>query len=155
MAGKLSHVDSQGKARMVDVSGKPQELRIARASGAVEMAPETAKRIRENQIAKGDVLTVARIAGITAAKRTAHLIPLCHTFSLDQVEVECAVEDNRVEIWATARCIGRTGVEMEALTAVSVAGLTVYDMCKAIDKGMVITGVRLDSKEKRPVPGEA
>lgn len=153
MAGELSHVDAAGKARMVDVSGKPSQLRIASASGAVHLAPETVDLIRENQIAKGDVLTVARIAGISAAKRTAELIPLCHTFSLDQVEVDCALVTGRVDITATARCIGRTGVEMEALTAVSVAALTVYDMCKAVDKSMVISDVKLDSKEKLPVPG--
>jgi len=152
MADGLSHVDEQGKARMVDVSGKPSQLRIARASGAIIVAPDTIALIRDNQIAKGDVLTVARIAGISAAKRTAELIPLCHTFSLDQVEVECTLGKDRVVITGTARCIGRTGVEMEALTAVSVAALTVYDMCKAVDKSMNITDIRLDHKEKLPVP---
>lgn len=152
MSDKFSHTDESGTARMVDVSGKPSQLRIATASGLVRLQKNTLRLIKENQIAKGDVLTVARIAGISAAKRTADLIPLCHTFSLDQVEVDCVIEDDRISIQATARCIGRTGVEMEALTAVSVAALTIYDMCKAVDKQMTISDVRLDHKEKRPVP---
>ncbi len=155
MAEVLSHVDAQGRALMVDVSGKPNVLRIARASGCVLLADATVELIKQNQIKKGDVLAVARIAGISAAKRTPELIPLCHTFSLDHVTVDCVLEADRVSITATATCIGRTGVEMEALTAVSVAGLTVYDMCKAVDKKMVIGEIRLESKEKHPVAGES
>lgn len=150
---KFSHVDESGKARMVDVSAKPQVLRTARAAGRIEIAPETIARIRENSIAKGDVLAVARIAGIMAAKRTGDLIPLCHPLGLDNVSVEIELHDSSVEIEATARLIARTGVEMEALTAVSVAALTIYDMCKAIDKGMVIADVRLVEKRKEPVDG--
>ena len=153
MAGELSHVDESGKARMVDVSKKPSELRTAKARGSIYLAPETKRLISANQIEKGDVLTVARIAGITAAKRTADLIPLCHTFGLDHVDVGCTLVSDGVEIEAVARCVGRTGVEMEALTAVSVAALTVYDMCKAVDKGMRIGGIELVEKTKEAVPG--
>ncbi len=153
MAGELSHVDVDGKASMVDVSAKPPQKRIARAAGRIDIARETVRLIRDNQIAKGDVLTVARIAGIGAAKRTAELIPLCHTFSLDHVEVQCTLDERGVAIEASATCVGRTGVEMEALTAASVAALTIYDMCKAVDKAMVIGEIRLLSKEKYPVKG--
>jgi cyclic pyranopterin phosphate synthase len=154
MSHELSHVDQDGNARMVDVSGKPPVLRIARARGRIVLAAETARLIRENQIAKGDVLTVSRVAGISAAKRTPELIPLCHTFGLDHADVSCRLEETSVEIEATARCVGRTGVEMEALTAVSVAALTVYDMCKAVDKAMRIEDIALVEKQKLPVPGE-
>ncbi len=147
----LSHVDDQGKARMVDVGHKPPQQRRAVATGRIEMAPATAQRIRENDIAKGDVLTVAQIAGIQAAKRTAELIPLCHSLPLDCVSVELDVGEACVAARAEAQCVGRTGVEMEALMAVSVALLTVYDMCKAVDKAMRIEGVELVEKTKSDV----
>jgi cyclic pyranopterin phosphate synthase len=137
---------------MVDVSGKPPVLRTARAAGSIQMAPDTVRAIREKSVAKGDVLAVARVAGIMAAKRTGELIPLCHPLGLDNVSVELTVREDRVDIQAEARLVGRTGVEMEALTAVSVAALTLYDMCKAVDSGMVISEVRLLEKRKE-TPG--
>ena len=141
----LSHTDTEGRARMVDVSGKDETDRVAVAGARVVMRPETLSRIRAGEIAKGDVLATARIAGIMAAKRTAELIPLCHPLALSSVAVElaCVAERSAVEITATCRLRGRTGVEMEALTAASVAALTIYDMCKAIDRGMVVTDLRL------------
>jgi cyclic pyranopterin phosphate synthase len=144
----LSHVDEEGKARQVDVSGKPQVLRRAVACGRVRMARETVRLIRENQVRKGDVLTVAQIAGIAAAKRTAELVPLCHNIPIDQVEVRCTLSEDGVEIRSEAVCTWKTGIEMEALTAAAVAALTIYDMCKAVDKGMVIEGIRLFEKTK-------
>ena len=147
----LSHVDKDGKARMVDVGHKPPQRRRAVAIGTISMTPATADRIRENEIAKGDVLTVAQIAGIQAAKRTAELIPLCHSLPLDCVSVDLTVEAAAVTVRAEAQCVGRTGVEMEALTAVSVALLTVYDMCKAVDKAMRIGPVELLEKTKSDV----
>ncbi|TVR03326.1 MAG: cyclic pyranopterin monophosphate synthase MoaC [Spirochaetaceae bacterium] len=148
MSAALSHVDDSGKARMVDVSAKPKVRRTARASGRVSLAPATVALIRENSIAKGDVLATARIAGITAAKRTAELIPLCHNISIDAVSVDLELQAEGVAVSATAVCTDKTGIEMEALTAVSVAALTVYDMCKAVDKSMVISDIRLDEKSK-------
>ncbi len=148
---ELSHVDEHGKARMVDVGHKPPQRRRAVASGTISIASATAQRIRENEIAKGDVLTVAQIAGIGAAKRTAELIPLCHSLPLDCVSVDLDVVDGGVVARAEAQCVGRTGVEMEALTAVSVALLTVYDMCKAVDKGMSIGPIALEEKTKNDV----
>ncbi len=143
----LTHFDAQGNAAMVDVSAKPETSRTAIARGRVVMAPETLARIRAGQMGKGDVLGVARIAGIMAAKRTSDLIPLCHPLMLSKVSVALTpVEPDTVEIEALARVTGQTGVEMEALTAVSVAALTVYDMCKAIDRGMQIEAVRLVHK---------
>jgi indole-3-glycerol phosphate synthase len=141
----LSHVDSEGRARMVDVSAKDETDRIAVAGARVIMKPETLARVQAGEIAKGDVLAVARIAGIMAAKKTSDLIPLCHPLSLTAVEVElvCAPATSSVEIIASCRLTGRTGVEMEALTAASVAALTIYDMCKAIDRGMTVTDLRL------------
>jgi indole-3-glycerol phosphate synthase len=141
----LSHTDLDGRARMVDVSEKAETDRVAAAGARVVMRPETLSRIQAGDIAKGDVLATARIAGIMAAKRTAELIPLCHPLALSSVAVEltCAPECSAVEITATCRLKGRTGVEMEALTAASVAALTIYDMCKAIDRGMVVTDLRL------------
>jgi cyclic pyranopterin phosphate synthase len=141
----LSHVDAQGRARMVDVSAKAETERIAVAAARVVMKPQTLARVQAGEIAKGDVLTVARIAGIMAAKKTPELIPLCHPLALNSVEVEltCAPATSSIEITATCRLNGRTGVEMEALTAASVAALTVYDMCKAIDRGMTVTDLRL------------
>ncbi len=142
----LTHLDSQGRARMVDVGGKAETQRVAIAIGTIRMNAATLAALRDGKTPKGDVLAVARIAGIMAAKRTAELIPLCHPLALDAVSVEFAFVENGVEARATASLTGRTGVEMEALTAVSVALLTVYDMAKAIDKAMVIDGVRLIEK---------
>ena len=145
---KLTHTDEQGKANMVDVSAKPQQLRIAKASGSIILQPETIQLIRDNQMKKGDVLTVAEIAGIQAAKRTGELIPLCHPLGLTSISLRAAINDAGVLVSSEVRCVGSTGVEMEALTAVSVALLTVYDMCKAVDKKMVIQGVTLLEKTK-------
>ena len=145
----LSHVQADGTIRMVDVGAKPRTRRRAVARGSVLMAPETARRLGD--LPKGDALTTAKLAGIMAAKRTSDLIPLCHPLPLTVVEVELAVVETGVEITAVAETTARTGVEMEALTAVSVAALTVYDMAKAIDKGMTITGVTLVEKTKEPV----
>jgi cyclic pyranopterin phosphate synthase len=145
---ELSHLDAQGRARMVDVADKPLTRRECVARGAIRMEPETLARIAEGRIAKGDVLATARIAGIQAAKRTHEWIPLCHSLSLDGVDVELVPEPEnaRVRIEATARAHARTGVEMEALVAVAAAGLVVYDMCKAIDRSMVVDAVHLVSK---------
>ena len=132
---------------MVDVGAKPPQLRIARAAGRIDLAPETVKLIETNEIKKGDVLTVAQIAGIQAAKRTSELIPLCHPLAIDSVTVDLSLSDGGVDIEATVAISGRTGVEMEALTAASVAALTVYDMTKAVDKGMVIERILLVEKE--------
>ncbi|MBV9199281.1 MAG: cyclic pyranopterin monophosphate synthase MoaC, partial [Alphaproteobacteria bacterium] len=141
----FTHLDAEGRARMVDVSDKHETDRVAVAGARVMMRPETLERIRSGDVAKGDVLAVARLAGIMAAKRTAELIPLCHPLALTSVKVdlECVPERSAVEITATCRLRGRTGVEMEALTAASIAALTVYDMCKAVDRGMVVTDLRL------------
>lgn len=146
--GGLTHVDPSGNVRMVDVSAKDVTVREAVASGAVHMAPATLALIRDNALAKGDVLGTARLAGIMAAKRTAELIPLCHPLPLDAVEVACDLDDTLpgVRVSARVRTSGRTGVEMEALTAVSVAMLTLYDMAKAVDRGMVLADIRLDEK---------
>ncbi len=149
MSARLTHFDEEGRAAMVDVSAKAETERVAVAGGRVVMAPETLALIRAGEIGKGDVLGVARLAGIMAAKRTADLIPLCHPLSLTSVAVDLAADESAsaVEITATCRLKGRTGVEMEALTAVSVAALTVYDMCKAVDRGMRVEAVRLLRKE--------
>ncbi len=145
---QLTHLDAQGRARMVDVGHKPDTERVAVAKGEVHMRPETLALIRQGALKKGDVLTVAEIAGVMAAKRTSDLIPLCHPLPLTQVKVEITLRDDLpgVEITATARTIGKTGVEMEALTAVSVAALTVYDMAKAVEKTMRLTNIRLVRK---------
>ena len=145
---RLSHVDDQGRARMVDVSGKPRVRRTARASGRIDLAPETVALVRANRLEKGDVLAAARIAGIMAAKRTSELIPLCHNIEIEHVDVDLRVEDDGIAIEATAVCTDKTGIEMEALVAVSAAALTVYDMCKAVDRSMVIRDVRLMDKTK-------
>jgi cyclic pyranopterin monophosphate synthase len=144
----LSHVDETGRARMVDVGGKPETKRTAVAEGQVRMSREAFDQVAANAVAKGDVLAVAEVAGVMAAKRTGQLIPLCHPLGLDvvTVEVRLAPEIPGVRVAATAKVTGRTGVEMEALTAVSVACLTVYDMVKAIDREMTIEGIRLTSK---------
>ena len=148
MTGKLSHVDDSGKVRMVDVGAKPDTERTAVARGEVHMRKETMELIRSGQVKKGDVLTVAQIAGITASKKTADLIPLCHPLPLTQVQVDLALDDSLpgVVITATVKTVGKTGVEMEALTAVSVAALTIYDMAKAVEKTMRIQNIRLVEK---------
>ncbi len=143
---QFSHLDDTGRLRMVDVSAKPATQRRARAKGWVKASAETIARIRENSVAKGNVLEAARLAGIMAAKNTGHLIPLCHPLLLSHVEVECRVIDTGIEIEASAVAEGKTGVEMEALVAVSAAALTIYDMCKAIDRTMEIGGIRLMEK---------
>ncbi len=150
--GGLTHLAADGNARMVDVSRKPDELRVAVASGRITLLPATLALIERNAIAKGNVLATARLAGIQAAKRTAELIPLCHTLLLQHVEVDFETRADGVAIRCEVRTIGRTGAEMEALTAVSVAALTIYDMCKAVDKQMRIGDVNLESKTKLPVP---
>ena len=144
----LSHMDERGRARMVDVTEKDVTRRVAVARGVVAMRAETLDAISEGQIPKGDVLAVARIAGIMAAKKTSDLVPMCHPLDISGVDVEIVPRQSppSVEIEATVRTTGRTGVEMEALTAVSVAGLTIYDMCKAVDRGMTIGEIRLVHK---------
>jgi cyclic pyranopterin phosphate synthase len=148
MTNKLTHLDEQGRARMVDVGSKPDTERIAVARGEIRMKKETLDLIRLGQIKKGDVLTVAQIAGISASKRTSELIPLCHPLPLTKVDVDLALDESLpgVVITATAKTVGKTGVEMEALTAVSVAALTVYDMAKAAEKTMRIQNIRLIEK---------
>ena len=143
---ELTHLDADGHARMVDVGGKAQTARVAVAEGRIRMSDTALAAIRSGDVSKGDVLAAARIAGIMAAKKTADLIPLCHPLALDSVGVDFAFVDNGLRVTATASLTGRTGVEMEAMTAVSVALLTVYDMAKAIDKAMIIDGVRLIEK---------
>lgn len=147
---KLSHLDAAGRARMVDVGDKPMMDRSAIATGAIRMSRDAFQQVAGKAIAKGDCLTVSEVAGTLAAKKTAELIPLCHPLGLDHVEVEASLEESLpgVRVRATVRAVGRTGVEMEALTAVSVALLTVYDMAKAADPSMVIADVRLVEKKK-------
>ena len=143
----LTHFDDSGASRMVDVGGKPVTRRVALATGQVRMAPTTLTTIRDRKISKGDVLEVARLAGIMAAKRTHELIPLCHVLPLDSVAITYTfVDDSTLRLEATVVTHAKTGVEMEALTAVSIAALTVYDMCKAIDRGMVLGPIQLEEK---------
>ena len=147
MPGELSHFDEQGASRMVDVGQKAVTARVARASGRVRMLPETLQRIKDGGFAKGNVLEVARLAGIMAAKRTGEVIPLCHPLPLDGVTIGFSFPDHQtVAIEAEVRVTAKTGVEMEALVAVSVAALTIYDMCKAIDRGISIEQVQLEEK---------
>jgi len=146
---KLTHTDKKGKAVMIDIGDKENQLRIARASGHIILAADTIKLIKDNLMKKGDVLTVAQLAGISAAKQTSYLIPLCHNIVLDNVKVDVVVDSTGVKVKSEVRCIGKTGVEMEALTAVSIALLTVYDMCKAVDKKMIIDNIGLTEKIKR------
>jgi cyclic pyranopterin phosphate synthase len=148
MGKGLSHVDGTGAARMVDVSGKPRVRRTARAAGRVDMAPATVELVRRNALLKGDVLAAARIAGVMGAKRASELIPLCHNIEIEHVSVELVLDELGVAIEAAASCTDKTGIEMEALTAVSIAALTVYDMCKAVDAGMVLREIRLVEKTK-------
>ena len=144
----FSHLSEEGAARMVNVGDKSPQRRIARAEGTVRCAPATIEALRARALPKGDVLTVAQIAGIQAAKQTALLIPMCHPLPLDCVSVDFVIETDGVRISAEAQTVARTGVEMEALTAVCVAALTIYDMCKAVDRGMAISEIRLLSKRK-------
>lgn len=146
---EFSHIDNKtGKANMVDVGDKPESVRIAIAEGFIKLSAETVKMIGDNTIKKGEVLSIAEFAGIMAAKKTPELIPLCHQLNLTKVDVAAQTEKNGVRITATTKCIGQTGVEMEALTAVSIGLLTIYDMCKAVDKNMVIGEVKLVNKSK-------
>ena len=148
---ELTHIDAKGKAKMVDVSAKPVQQRAATARGEIRMAKETLRSIRRDKITKGNVLATARIAGIQAAKRTGDLVPMCHPLPINhcEVEFEFPKAENAIVITATAKVAAQTGVEMEALTAVSLAALTIYDMCKAVDKKMRITNVKLVSKTKQ------
>jgi len=145
---KLTHIDEQGRPRMVDVSGKPDTEREAVAKGVVRMQPATLDRIKKGQMAKGDVLGVAQLAGIMAAKQTPNLIPLCHPILIAEVKVEFKLDEKNsaVEITTTAKSTGKTGVEMEALTATAVAALTIYDMCKAVDRSLRLENIRLVKK---------
>jgi cyclic pyranopterin phosphate synthase len=145
----LTHTDKHGKAVMVDVGDKVIQTRIAKAHGHIRLDAETINLIHDNQLKKGDVLTVAQIAGINAAKGTGTLIPLCHNITLENIRVDLAIDASGVTAESEVRCTGKTGVEMEALTAVSMALLTVYDMCKAVDKNMVIDKIELTEKLKK------
>lgn len=145
---KFSHIDSEGKAHMVDIGNKPDQIRTATAEGKISLASETIELIRQNQMKKGDVLAMAEFAGITAAKKTSELIPLCHPLLITQVKVSAQLTDKGVHVQSFVKCVGQTGIEMEALTAVQVALLTVYDMCKAVDKHMIIGNVKLLEKRK-------
>jgi cyclic pyranopterin monophosphate synthase len=152
MNKRLSHIAADGSAKMVDVSAKSLSARTAIASGKISLRKETIQLIERNEIAKGNVLATARIAGIQAAKKTAELIPLCHTLPLSNVEIDIVTGTDHVEVNCTARTVAQTGVEMEALTGVTLALLTIYDMCKAVDKQMAIGNVRLLKKTKIDVP---
>jgi cyclic pyranopterin phosphate synthase len=145
---RLTHIAADGRARMVDVSAKPLSARTAVAAGTISLRRETTDLVRKNQISKGDVIATAKIAGIQAAKQTAHLIPLCHTLPLSEVKIDIDISDDGAQVRCTARTVAQTGVEMEALTGVAVALLTIYDMCKAVDKEMEISGIRLVEKRK-------
>ncbi|HZL76655.1 MAG TPA: cyclic pyranopterin monophosphate synthase MoaC [Bacteroidales bacterium] len=146
---KLTHTDNHGKAVMVDIGEKIVQARIARASGHITLAPETIRLIEENQLKKGDVLTVAQLAGINAAKQTSSLIPLCHNIAIESVSVRMAIDKTGVKAESEVKCTGKTGVEMEALTSVSIALLTIYDMCKAVDKNMILDYTELIEKIKK------
>jgi cyclic pyranopterin phosphate synthase len=150
---KLSHIDDAGKARMVDISGKPPMHREAVAAGKIILAPATLKLLKKNQLQKGDVLAVARVAAIQGGKKTAELIPLCHPLAIHHLDVQFRIVTDGVEITSRTVSEGRTGIEMEALTAVSVAALTIYDMCKAVDKKMIIGAIGLLEKSKREIQG--
>jgi cyclic pyranopterin monophosphate synthase len=148
MSNPLTHFDASGQAHMVDVGDKAESHRVAKASGRILMKPETLELVKTGSAKKGDVLGIARIAAIQAAKRTADLIPLCHPISLTRVAIEIAIDEahHAIDISATVECNGKTGVEMEALTAVQIGLLTIYDMCKAVDRGMTMTDIRLLEK---------
>lgn len=143
---KLTHLDDEGRLKMVDVGDKERTARVARVRGEICMQPATAALIAQNRVVKGNVLEAARLAGIMAAKRTGDLIPLCHPLNITSVDIECTLKNDRVEVEAQVRIDDRTGVEMEALTAATIALLTIYDMCKGVDRGMVISQVRLVEK---------
>jgi cyclic pyranopterin monophosphate synthase len=145
---KLTHVSKTGKANMVDVSNKPEQLRIAKAIGHITLGPETLELVRENKMTKGDVLTIAEIAGIQGGKKTSELIPLCHPLQITKMDVTAKPDETGIVVESLAKCTGQTGIEMEALTAVSIALLTIYDMCKAVDKFMAIDDIHLVSKTK-------
>ena len=147
----FSHIDEAGRVKMVDTSDKPVVKRTAVATGTVDFSAETAEMIREGLMRKGDPIATARIAGITAAKKTSDLIPLCHPLPIDRVGIEFEIREKGIDIRAEVVATARTGVEMEALTAVAVAALAIYDMCKSVDKGMTIGGIKLESKAKEPV----
>jgi cyclic pyranopterin phosphate synthase len=148
---RLSHISADGRAQMVDVSAKPMSARTAVAAGKISLQRETADLVRKNEVAKGDVIATAKIAGIQAAKNTAHLIPLCHTLPIGEIKIDIVMSNNSAEVTCTARTVAQTGVEMEALTGVAIALLTIYDMCKAVDKEMQISDVRLLKKTKHDV----
>lgn len=148
---KLSHTDREGRARMVDVGDKPDQVREAIAVGHITLAQSTIELIKENDLKKGDVLTLAEVAGVQAAKKTFELIPLCHNILINKVQVNALVDETGVSVEAICFSHGKTGIEMEALTAVSVALLTVYDMCKAVDKGMIIESIQLKKKTKHDI----
>ena len=150
---KLTHVDNAGKALMVDISGKPPMHREAVAAGKIILAPSTLELLKNNRLQKGDVLAVARVAAIQGGKKTAELIPLCHPLAVHQLDVQFHIVADGVEITARAVSEGKTGIEMEALTAVSIAALTIYDMCKAVDKKMIIGAIGLLEKSKREIQG--
>ena len=145
---KFTHIDESGKANMVDVSHKPFQIRTAKAEGHIRLSAETIELIRENKIKKGDVLTIAEIAGIQGGKRCSELIPLCHPLMITKLEVHAELNETGVYITSLSRCTGSTGIEMEALTAVSISLLTIYDMCKAVDKNILIGNIRLIEKRK-------
>jgi cyclic pyranopterin phosphate synthase len=145
---ELTHINREGKANMVDVAHKPDQKRIAKATGFIKLKNETINLVNENQIKKGDVITIAEIAGIQAAKETSRLIPLCHGLLITKIDVQGIVEAEGIRVNSMVKCLGKTGVEMEALTAVNIALLTIYDMCKAVDKSMVLEDIHLVSKEK-------
>jgi cyclic pyranopterin monophosphate synthase len=148
---EFTHLDKNGKAKMVDVSSKPKIRRTAKAFGKIFLQQCTLEKIKDSEIIKGDVLTVAKIAAISAAKRTTDLIPLCHNIAIDSINLDFKLNEDNIEIFSEAVCTDKTGIEMEALTAVSVAALTIYDMCKAVDKKMVISEVKLLKKTKEKV----
>lgn len=149
--GKLSHVDDSGKANMVDVGVKPDQKRIAKATGHINLKSDTIKLITDNSMKKGDVLTIAEIAGIQGGKKTSDLIPLCHPLQITKLDVKAVIDETGVRVNSEARCVGKTGIEMEALTAVSVALMTVYDMCKAVDKEMNVNEIKLLEKTKEDI----
>lgn len=149
MADKFSHLNEKGEANMVDVAAKPDQERMAKASGKIFLQAKTLELIKNNSIKKGDIFSVARIAGIMAAKQTFSLIPLCHQLQLTKVSVDFLMEHDGIRTNSIVKCTGKTGVEMEALTAVNISLLTIYDMCKAVDKSMVMSEIKLDEKTKK------
>jgi cyclic pyranopterin phosphate synthase len=146
---KLSHTDAGGRARMVDIGGKKVQLRIARAEGFISLSDEALRLVKENLVKKGDVLTIAQVAGIQGGKRTSELIPLCHPLAITKIDVTTEIRKEGILVKSEACCTGPTGIEMEALTAVSIALLTIYDMCKSVDKNMLISNIKLIEKIKQ------